>query len=71
MHCKFGHPHPPHKLVAATYNPTKPWGPRPYHCPDCAHVSKTQAVPGNWISHPSIAEAIKKGHPRGCKHCFP
>ncbi len=69
--CRFGHSHPPREVIAATNNPTKPWGPRPYHCPDCAHVNKPQAVRKNWVRYASSAIAIKNGHPFPCKQCFP
>jgi hypothetical protein len=52
MTCNLGHDHPPVKVVGATENPMQPWGPRPYHCPDCFYVTKQGAVPGYWVKYP-------------------
>jgi hypothetical protein len=43
MKCDLGHDHPPMEVVGATENPTQPWGPRPYHCPDCFYITKQGA----------------------------
>jgi len=71
MRCLFGHEHPPQPLKAATGNPTRPWGPRPYHCPECGEVRKPQAVGRHWKSYANAAAAGAAGHPRACKRCFP
>jgi hypothetical protein len=71
MRCRFGHDHPPESLTASTGNPTRPWDPRPYHCPDCSETRKSQAVGKHWTSYPTAAAARAAGHPRTCKRCFP
>jgi len=70
-HCKFGHAHPPSKIVAATENPTQPWGPRPYHCPDCSEVKKHGTVPAHWKEYPDPRSATLAGHDSACRICFP
>lgn len=71
MRCRFGHEHPPEPLTAATHNRTQPWGPRPYHCPECSEVNKPQAIGQNWLPYSNVAAARAAGHPRPCKRCFP
>ncbi len=56
--------------MAATGNPSKPRGPRPYHCPRCSEVAKRQAVGHNWVKYPDAARARTAGHPEACKVCF-
>ena len=70
MRCYFGHDHPPEKLVAATWNPTQPWGPRPYHCPTCPEANKPDKVPSNWLDYPTPEDATRAGHDRACDICF-
>lgn len=69
--CKFNHSHPPKPLKAATRNPARPHGPRPYHCPDCPQVAKPQVVGANWIQYADAEQARAAGHPRACSQCFP
>ena len=71
MKCDLGHDHPPMEVVGATENPTQPWGPRPYHCPDCFYVRKQGAVPGNWVKYPDPPSAVRAGHESSCLRCFP
>jgi hypothetical protein len=71
MKCDLGHDHPPMEVVGATENPTQPWGPRPYHCPDCFYVTKPGAVPGYWVKYPNPASAVAAGHRSPCLRCFP
>lgn len=71
MRCRFNHEHPPEPLKAATGNRTKPWGPRPFHCPECPEVGKPQVVGRNWAPYATAAAARAAGHPRPCKRCFP
>ena len=72
MRCKFNHSHPPEPLKAATGNPTQPWGPRPYHCPECPQVVANPLVVGrNWVDYSDADKARIAGHPRACKICFP
>src|SRR4249920_755908 len=71
MRCKFNHTHPPKPLKAATGNPTQPWGPRPYHCPECPQIAKHFALDQNWVDYSNAAAAQAAGHPRACKICFP
>jgi hypothetical protein len=69
--CKYGHSHPQQKAVrAATNNPTEPWGPRPYHCPDCSEVTKSGTRPDNWERYTTIEDAGLAGHFDSCKICF-
>lgn len=71
LRCKFNHSHPPKPLKAATKNRSRPWGPRPYHCPDCSEVAKPSAVGSNWVDYSDVTSAQKAGHPRACGLCFP
>lgn len=57
-------------VVAATLNPTKPHGPRPFHRPTCSFVLAQTTVPEHWRSYSSPGEAIRAGHPRPCKRCL-
>jgi methylphosphotriester-DNA--protein-cysteine methyltransferase len=58
------------QVVAATRNPTEPWGRRPYHRPDCSEVTKQGTVQSNWTTYPSVAAAKADGR-RPCKRCQP
>jgi hypothetical protein len=69
MRCKRGHEHP-HKIVMATDNPTEPWGPRPFHCPECYQVRKAGTVSGYWRKYKTPSAAQADGHPSPCKSCF-
>ena len=59
MRCRFGHEHPPEPLTAATHNRTQPWGPRPYHCPECSEVNFGDDVRvlrgGSWATDALVA----------------
>jgi hypothetical protein len=71
LRCKFNHAHPLRPLRAATNNPSRPHGPRPYHCPDCSEITKAHTVAGNWITYPDVASAVAAGHLYACSRCFP
>ncbi len=63
------------KVIAATYNPTEPRGPRPYHricglCPPCPHTQNSKTAEENWKTYSSPEEANKAGHARPCEHCI-
>jgi hypothetical protein len=60
----------PMKVVAATFNPTEPWGIRPYHRPDCSYVTKSSHVEGYWRDYDSAAEAQADERPP-CERCNP
>ena len=59
------------KVVAATYNPTRPWGPRPYHRPECPYVNNSKSIPANWVAYRDISSAARAGHDRPCRRCLP
>src|SRR2546422_2367917 len=42
---------------AATGNPTRPWGPRPYHCARCSEVQGPRVVRSNWRSYSNATTA--------------
>jgi len=58
------------KVLAATLNPSQPWGPRPYHRPGCYYVRNTKTVVGHWVTYPNSTSAVRAGHPNPCKRCF-
>ena len=37
-------------VMVAALNPTMPHGWRPYHRPECRHVTKAGTVPENWLT---------------------
>ena len=45
------------RVVAATKNPTEPWGRRPYHRPDCREVTKPGTIAAHWTSYANAAAA--------------
>src|SRR5262245_57420608 len=70
MRCKFGHDHRSETVKAATDNPMEPWGPRPFHCPECFQTRRRDTVASYWHSYRNVSEAQAQGHERPCKSCF-
>ncbi len=70
MRCKYGHDHSRASVKAATDNSTQPWGPRPFHCPDCFHTQRQDTVDLYWHEYKTAAHAQRQGHEEPCKNCF-
>lgn len=70
MHCKRKtHDHSKSPVVAASENPTEPWGRRPFHCPNCFQTCRKDHNSLNWRSYSNIAKAKADGR-MPCKNCF-
>jgi hypothetical protein len=70
MKCKFGHAHPPTRVIAVGWEPSGPGGPQPYHCPDCPEVTKSGVEVGYWEEYASPVNARRAGHASPCRQCF-
>lgn len=57
------------QVMAATYNPTEPHGPRPFHLSGCSYITASTSVDANWVTYRSVEAAVQAGHSRGCKRC--
>lgn len=69
--CRYGHDHSVAPVKAATDNPTEPWGPRPFHCPECFYTQRQDTVPVYWHTYGNAPQARIQGHQDPCKCCFP
>ncbi len=70
MYCKNQkHDHSKSKVIAATENPTEPWGRRPFHCPECFQTRRKNANDLNWRAYSNVAKAQAGGR-KPCKNCF-
>jgi len=58
------------RVVAATKNPSEPHGRRPFHRPDCSHVTKIGTVRRNWTAYESAA-AARADRRKPCARCSP
>jgi hypothetical protein len=58
------------KVVAATRNPTEPWGIRPYHRPECWYVTKAGHIDNNWTEY-ATAVAARADDREPCRRCQP
>ena len=56
-------------VMVAALNPTTPHGWRPYHRPDCWHLTKEGTRPGNWVQMEMGEARADLREP--CRHCGP